>query len=90
MSEKPKTKKVSEPALARKNMDMDVRKLDAARAILGARSDTEAIDRALDYVIAEHREFAALDRLHALGGLDDVYGNAPPARRRARGRKKST
>jgi len=79
---------VSEPAVARKNMDMDVRKLDAARAILGARSDTEAVDRALEYVIAENTELTALDRLYALGGLEDVYGNAPRPRRR--GRKRSS
>jgi len=73
---KPRTARVSEPALARKNMDMDVSKLEAARQILGARTDTEAVDRALAYVISEHRELAALDALHEIGGLADVYGNA--------------
>ena len=86
MAENRRPRKVSEPVLARKNMDMDVHKLDAARAILGARSDTETIDRALEYVIAEHKEFAALDSLHALGGLEDVYGNAPASRPRVRKR----
>jgi len=87
MSDKPRMK-VSEPALARKNMDMDVYKLDTARSILGARSDTETVDRALDYVISENRELAALDRLYELGGLADVYGNVKP--RRARPRKRSS
>lgn len=87
MSIKPKAGKVAEPAVARKNMDMDVRKLDAARKILGARSDTEAVDRALDYVISENAELVALDRLYELGGLADVYGNA--AVRRAAKRKRS-
>lgn len=80
--------KVSEPALARKNMDMDVAKLDAARKILGARSDTEAVDRALEYVIRENSELAALDRLFELGGLDDVFGNVGP--RATRKLRKST
>ena len=47
MPRQPIPNRVSEPALARKNMDMSVAKLDAARAILGARTDTEAVDRAL-------------------------------------------
>jgi hypothetical protein len=81
--------KVSEPALARKNMDMDVAKLDAARRILGARSDTETVDRALEYVISENREFMALDRLYELGGLADVYGNARRAAAPKRTRKRS-
>ena len=86
MSSKPKVGKVAEPAVARKNIDMDVRKLDAARRILGARSDTEAVDRALDYVISENAELSALDRLSALGGLADVYGNVTA---RAAKRKRS-
>jgi hypothetical protein len=80
VSSKPKPGKVAEPAVARKNMDMDVRKLDAARRILGARSDTEAVDRALDYVIRENAELSALDRLYELGGLADVYGNVTTRR----------
>jgi hypothetical protein len=90
MTEKSKGRHVSEPALARKNMDMDVRKLEAARLILGARSDTEAVDRALEYVIAENRELSALDELHALGGVADVYGNLTSSARRPRGRKRAT
>jgi hypothetical protein len=54
-------------------MDMSVAKLDAARELLGARTDTETVDRALDYVIFQGDVFAALDNLAALGGLDDVF-----------------
>jgi len=90
MSDKPRVLKVAEPALARKNMDMNVDKLDTARRILGARTDTEAVDRALDYVISENQELAALDRLYELGGIADVYGNVTPntARRRPAGGKR--
>lgn len=56
----------------RKNMDMDVAKLDAARRILGTRTDTETIDQALDYVIFQGEVFGALDVLAALGGLEDI------------------
>ena len=90
MADRPRMRKVAEPAVARKNMDMDVTKLDIARRILGARTDTEAVDRALDYVINENRELAALDRLYELGGLADVYGNAKPARAVRRKRTRSS
>jgi hypothetical protein len=57
----------------RKNMDMDSAKLAAAQRILGARTETETIDRALDYVVFQGEVFAALDSLAALGGLDDPF-----------------
>jgi hypothetical protein len=76
---KSKAKRVAEPAMARKNMDMDVAKLELARQALGARTDTETIDRALDYVLFQAEVFTALDRLAELGGLSDPY-----ARTRAR------
>jgi Arc/MetJ family transcription regulator len=62
----------------RKNMDMDPAKLAAAQRVLGARSETETVDLALDYVASLGEEFAALDRLAALGGLEDPF--AEPAR----------
>lgn len=80
MTARPRTKRVAEPSVARKNMDMDVRKLDAARRILGAATDTETVDRALDSVIMQGEVTEALDRLAAAGGVADVY----PAPRRTR------
>ena len=80
----PKRTQVSEPALARKNMDMDVVKLAAARQYLGASSDTETIDWALDDVVFHARVIGALDRLAALGGLDDIYAEPEKKPRRAR------
>jgi hypothetical protein len=61
-------------ARTRKNMDMDPAKLAAAQKVLGARTETETVDVALDYVLFQDEVFAALDRLAALGGLDDLYG----------------
>lgn len=69
----------------RKNMDMDAKKLAAAKRILGARTETETVDLALDYVLFHGAVDAALDRLAALGGVDDVFGNLrdrPTKRRR--------
>lgn len=64
----------------RKNMDMDAEKLAKAQALLGARSETETIDRALDYVLFQGGVFDALDRLAALGGLDDAFATPKPSR----------
>lgn len=66
----------------RKNMDMDAEKLAKAQALLGARTETEAVDRALDYVLFQGAVFGALDRLAALGGLDDPFATAKPSRAR--------
>jgi hypothetical protein len=63
-------------------MDMDAEKLSKAQALLGARSETEAVDMALDYVLLQGEVTAALDRLAALGGLDDVFSYATPRSRR--------
>jgi hypothetical protein len=68
-------------ARVRKNMDMDPGKLAAAQEILGARSETETVDLALDYVVSIGEEFAALDRLADLGGLEDPFAERPKARR---------
>jgi hypothetical protein len=56
----------------RKNVVMDQRKLDVARKALGVKTETEAIDRALDLVAFREelaRGFAAVRRS---GGVDDV------------------
>jgi hypothetical protein len=77
----------------RKNMDMDATKLAAAKHVLGAATETEAVDRALDYVLFQGAVESALDALAAAGGIDDPF-EAPRHRkvaesaRRAKPRKK--
>lgn len=56
----------------RKNMDMDPAKLDAVRSIFGVPTETEAVDRAFDEIIFEHKVAAGLERLAATGGLPNV------------------
>jgi len=63
-------------------MDMDAAKLTKAQELLGARTETEAVDMALDYVLFQGEVMGALDRLSALGGLDDVFGTAARTGRR--------
>ncbi|HEV2181233.1 MAG TPA: hypothetical protein VGR59_12985 [Gemmatimonadaceae bacterium] len=60
----------------RKNMDMDPAKLDAARAVLGSRSDTETVDLALAFVASQGRMVAALEGMADEGGLSDIYAAA--------------
>lgn len=63
-------------------MDMDAVKLAAAQALLSARSETEAVHMALDYVLLQGEVFGALDRLATLGGLDDPFSTTPARARR--------
>ena len=66
----------------RKNMDMDAEKLARAQKVLGARSETETVDMALDYVLFQGEVFDALDRLADSGGLEDVFAAAASRSRR--------
>lgn len=58
--------------LRRKNMLMDQRKLDAAKAALGVSSETAAVDAALDLVVFRAEVFRGLDELAAAGGLATI------------------
>jgi hypothetical protein len=60
----------------RKNMDMDAVKLAAVKEILGARTETEAVERAFDEIIFEHKVSSGLDKLSATGGLPNVDPDA--------------
>ena len=66
----------------RKNMDMDAEKLAKAQEVLGASSETETVDMALDYVLFQGGVLGALRRLAALGGLDDPFAASAPRPRR--------
>jgi Arc/MetJ family transcription regulator len=78
-------RRVSE-RIVRKNMDMDARKLAAARRILGTTTDTETVDQALDLVVYQDEVIGALDRLAEAGGLAEMFpdGASEPAARRRR------
>jgi hypothetical protein len=65
--------------MRRKNMLMDQRKLDAAKAALGASTETATVDTALDLVVFRAEVFRGLDELAAAGGLASIA----PRRRRA-------
>jgi hypothetical protein len=63
----------------RKNVVMDQRKLDVARRALGVDTETEAIDRALDFVAFGEELAKGFAAVRRSGGIDDVL----ESRRRA-------
>jgi hypothetical protein len=59
----------------RKNMDMDQAKLDAARRFFGARTETEAVDAALDLAAFQAEIATAIDKMVKAGGVTGVFGD---------------
>jgi len=56
----------------RKNVVMDQRKLDVARRALGVDTETEAIDRALDFVAFREELSRGFTAVRRSGGVEDV------------------
>jgi hypothetical protein len=60
-------------AFRHKHVRIDQRKLDEARRVLGAQTETETLDRALAVVVAEARIDSALRRVRGGGKLKKVF-----------------
>lgn len=60
-------------ALQRKVIHLDQAKLKRAKQVLGAKTETEALDRALDIVVAEAEIDAALKAARGKGRLRKVF-----------------
>ena len=56
----------------RKNVVVDQRKLDAARRALGAATETETIDLALDFVAFRREVAQGIAAMRRVGGIEDV------------------
>lgn len=56
----------------RKNVAMDQRKLDVVRRVLGAETETEAIDQALDLVAFREELATGFRTVRRGGGVDNV------------------
>jgi Arc/MetJ family transcription regulator len=56
----------------RKNLHIDQRKLDAARKALGVKTETEAVDAALDAIAFRKEISEGVQRLRQAGGLTDI------------------
>ena len=60
-------------AVRHKHLKLDQRKIDKARRTLGAKTEQETLDRALDMVLADDRIVRVLKRGRAMGGFEDVF-----------------
>ncbi|MFO0683642.1 MAG: hypothetical protein U0234_16405 [Sandaracinus sp.] len=60
-----------------KHLELDQSKIDRAKRFLGARTEQETIDRALDHLLADAEITAVLERLRGVGGVVDAYGTRP-------------
>lgn len=60
-------------ALRHKRLQLDQRKLDRARRALGARTEAETLDRALDIIVAEADIDRALRSARAKGKIRRVF-----------------
>ena len=72
-------KSSSKPALRRKNLNIDQKKLNQVRSLLGARTETEAVDQALDTVLLRQELIRGIRRIAGSGGVENVFdGDAEP------------
>jgi hypothetical protein len=61
---------VAAPKWTRKNILIDQHKLDLAKKLLQAPTETATVDQALDLITFQKEVFAGIDRLVELGGVD--------------------
>jgi hypothetical protein len=60
----------------RKQFILDLRKIKSVREITKAKTDTEAINKALDLVIANSKIEKMLVSVKGKGHIKDIYGRA--------------
>lgn len=56
-------------------MQIDQRKLDAAKAVLGTATETETVDAALDAIAFRRELMDGIARVRAAGGIRDIYAD---------------
>lgn len=59
--------------IRRKNLNIDQGKLDRVRELLGARTETEAVDQALDLLLLREELVAGIERIAGSGGVENVF-----------------
>lgn len=64
---------MANPARRHKHVQLDQRKLSRARRAVGARTETETLDRALDALLAEAAINAALRKVGGRGKFRPIY-----------------
>ena len=56
-----------------KHLKLDQSKIDRAKKLLGAKTEQETIERALDLVLGEEPILKAHRRVKKVGGFEDVF-----------------
>ena len=59
----------------RKQFILDPDKIKTVKEIVNAETDTEAINRAMDIVIANSKILTALKSIKGKGNIQDIYGS---------------
>ncbi|HEB74845.1 MAG TPA: hypothetical protein ENJ04_00645 [Nitrospirae bacterium] len=59
----------------RKQFILDPDKIKAVKEIVNAETDTEAINRAMDIVIANSKILTTLKSIKGKGNIQDIYGS---------------
>jgi Bacterial antitoxin of type II TA system, VapB len=59
--------------IRRKNLNIDQAKLDRVRELLGARTETEAVDQALSALLLREELIAGVRRVAGSGGVENVF-----------------
>jgi len=59
--------------LKRKNYYLDERKIKRAKTILGARTETQAINAALDMVVFRKEILESLEKVAGKGGVEKIF-----------------
>ncbi|MFW6089992.1 MAG: hypothetical protein ACOC8B_05025 [Gemmatimonadota bacterium] len=65
----------SSDTIRRKNLNIDQAKLDRVKEVLGASTETEAVDRALDMILLREELVEGIRRIAGTGGVEEVYAD---------------
>ena len=63
-------------AVRDKHLKLEQTKLDRARRLIGAKTERETVERALDALLGEAPILRAHRRLKGVGGFVDIFGRA--------------
>jgi Arc/MetJ family transcription regulator len=68
-----KSRSRSKANIRRKNLNIDQAKLDEVRRLLGASTETEAVDQALSLLLMREEVSAGIRRIAGTGGIRNVF-----------------
>ena len=69
----PKSRSRPAARIRRKNVNIDQAKLDRVKRALDAKSETEALDRALSLVLLREELLEGVRRIAGSGGVENVF-----------------